>query len=213
VHSFRQVPTFGRDTIRNFGGSVSSLKKMTARSFEDIIQVGPFLTRVLNNGLSTCSVGYLSLRDCFLNRITRSSWISRLTLPHGMHMQSSENTPSTPSGHSDRKQKNLDGSSATSPTRHARSTRQRGSQARRLRAFVVVPPRRRNRVDRQALEHSQWGTAQTSNASTWQPTRSTHSATMQTTLSVLAPLTALQLSMSVNGPSILIDGLKLLVTG
>lgn len=37
--SFRQVPTFGRDTIRKFGGSVSSLKKMTARGFEDIIQV------------------------------------------------------------------------------------------------------------------------------------------------------------------------------
>lgn len=39
VRSFRKVPTFGRDTIRRFGGSVSSLKKMTARGFEDIIQV------------------------------------------------------------------------------------------------------------------------------------------------------------------------------
>jgi hypothetical protein len=45
VHSFRQVPTFGRDTIRKFGGSVSSLKKMTARGFEDIIQVSPFIER------------------------------------------------------------------------------------------------------------------------------------------------------------------------
>lgn len=42
-HSFRKVLTFGRDTIQRFGGSVSSLKKMTARGFEDIIQVCPFI--------------------------------------------------------------------------------------------------------------------------------------------------------------------------
>ena len=41
THSFRKVPTFGRDTIRRFGGSVSSLKNKTARGFEDIIQVSP----------------------------------------------------------------------------------------------------------------------------------------------------------------------------
>ena len=35
---FRQVPTFGRDTIRCFGGSVSALKKRAGRDFEDILQ-------------------------------------------------------------------------------------------------------------------------------------------------------------------------------
>jgi len=35
-----QVPTFGRDTIRSFGGSVSALKKLAARDFEDILQAG-----------------------------------------------------------------------------------------------------------------------------------------------------------------------------
>ena len=39
-YSFRQVPTFGRDTIRRFGGSVSALKRPAARTFEDILQVG-----------------------------------------------------------------------------------------------------------------------------------------------------------------------------
>ena len=38
VLRFRQVPTFGCDTIRSFGGSVSALKKLATRDFEDIIQ-------------------------------------------------------------------------------------------------------------------------------------------------------------------------------
>ena len=39
---FRQVPTFGRDTIRKFGGSVSAMKKLAGRDFEDILQVSAF---------------------------------------------------------------------------------------------------------------------------------------------------------------------------
>ena len=39
IRRFRQVPTFGRDTIRRFGGSVSALKRPAARTFEDILQV------------------------------------------------------------------------------------------------------------------------------------------------------------------------------
>lgn len=36
---FRQVPTFGRGTIRRFGNNVSALKKLAGRDFEDILQV------------------------------------------------------------------------------------------------------------------------------------------------------------------------------
>ena len=36
---FRQISTFGRDTIRRFDGNVSELKKMAARNFDDILQV------------------------------------------------------------------------------------------------------------------------------------------------------------------------------
>ncbi|PSR74642.1 hypothetical protein PHLCEN_2v9671, partial [Hermanssonia centrifuga] len=35
---FRQVPTFGRDTIRRFSNNVSGMKKLAARNFEDILQ-------------------------------------------------------------------------------------------------------------------------------------------------------------------------------
>jgi hypothetical protein len=37
--SFRQVPTFGRDTIRRFSSNVSEMKKLAARDFEDLLQV------------------------------------------------------------------------------------------------------------------------------------------------------------------------------
>ncbi|KIJ57944.1 hypothetical protein HYDPIDRAFT_34653 [Hydnomerulius pinastri MD-312] len=37
-HRYRQVPTFGRGTVRRFGRNVSELKRMTARDFEDLLQ-------------------------------------------------------------------------------------------------------------------------------------------------------------------------------
>ena len=37
---FRQIPTFGRFTIRRFHNNVSEMKKLAARDFEDILQVG-----------------------------------------------------------------------------------------------------------------------------------------------------------------------------
>lgn len=37
--SFRQVPTFGKDTIRRFANNISELKKLAARDFEDMLQV------------------------------------------------------------------------------------------------------------------------------------------------------------------------------
>jgi hypothetical protein len=39
VQSFRQVPTFGQDTIRRFSNNVSELKRLAARDFEDLLQV------------------------------------------------------------------------------------------------------------------------------------------------------------------------------
>ena len=40
-HRFRQVPTYGLDTIRKFSNNVSEMKKLAARDFEDILQVRP----------------------------------------------------------------------------------------------------------------------------------------------------------------------------
>lgn len=38
-YSYRQIPTFGRDTIRKFDTNVSAMKKLAARDWEDLLQV------------------------------------------------------------------------------------------------------------------------------------------------------------------------------
>jgi len=37
--SYRQMTTFGRDTIRKFDANVSAMKKLAARDWEDLLQV------------------------------------------------------------------------------------------------------------------------------------------------------------------------------
>jgi hypothetical protein len=37
--SYRQVPTFGRDTIRKFSNNASGMKNLAGRDFEDLLQV------------------------------------------------------------------------------------------------------------------------------------------------------------------------------
>ena len=36
---YRQIPSFGRDTIRRFAANCSEMKKMAARDFENLLQV------------------------------------------------------------------------------------------------------------------------------------------------------------------------------
>jgi hypothetical protein len=36
---YRLIPTFGRGTIRKFSNNASSMKKLAARDFEDLLQV------------------------------------------------------------------------------------------------------------------------------------------------------------------------------
>jgi hypothetical protein len=36
---YRNVPTFGRSTIRKFHNNASAMKKLAARDFEDLLQV------------------------------------------------------------------------------------------------------------------------------------------------------------------------------
>lgn len=40
---WRQIPTFGRDTIRRFTGMISQMKKLAARDLEDLLQVKPII--------------------------------------------------------------------------------------------------------------------------------------------------------------------------
>ena len=37
---YRQISTFGRGTIRRFATNASEMKKLAARDFEDLLQVG-----------------------------------------------------------------------------------------------------------------------------------------------------------------------------
>jgi hypothetical protein len=37
--SYRQIPSFGRDSIRRFVANCSEMKKMVARDFENLLQV------------------------------------------------------------------------------------------------------------------------------------------------------------------------------
>lgn len=45
---YRNVPSFGRSTIRKFHNNASAMKKLAARDFEDLLQVNlAVLTRIL----------------------------------------------------------------------------------------------------------------------------------------------------------------------
>jgi len=39
LSSYRQIPTFGKDTIRRFTANASAMRKLGARDFEDLLQV------------------------------------------------------------------------------------------------------------------------------------------------------------------------------
>jgi len=49
---FRDVPTFGRGTIRRFVDNISEMKKLAGRDFEDILQVATFTTTFLSSDRS-----------------------------------------------------------------------------------------------------------------------------------------------------------------
>src|ERR1700683_3923706 len=57
--SFREVPTFGGDTIRRFSSNVSELKKLAARDFEDLLQVSARIC-MFNARLAKVSISVLS---------------------------------------------------------------------------------------------------------------------------------------------------------
>jgi hypothetical protein len=47
--SFRQISPFGRDTIRKFSINASAMKKLAARDYEDLLQVGNPLFNEINS--------------------------------------------------------------------------------------------------------------------------------------------------------------------
>ena len=68
IHRFRLIPTFGWSTIRRFSTNTSEMKKLAARNYEDILQVGISLTIESKlTGLPSPSAPYLHLRDYYLS--------------------------------------------------------------------------------------------------------------------------------------------------
>ena len=51
--SFREIPSFGKDTIRKFAANPSELKKLAARDFENLLQVCIILGVQSMDGSST----------------------------------------------------------------------------------------------------------------------------------------------------------------
>ncbi|EMD39369.1 hypothetical protein CERSUDRAFT_134414, partial [Gelatoporia subvermispora B] len=78
---FRQVPPFGRSTIRRFSNNVSSMKKLAARDFEDMLQVFSSLPMT-----------------------TKLSWTCCMNWYHGTPMRNCVYIQTPPCGHSSRQQ-------------------------------------------------------------------------------------------------------------
>lgn len=64
---FRQVPSFGTDTIRHFRDNPSEMKKLAARNFEDILQVCEYiLIHASEPGWSILPVSFIPDRYPYL---------------------------------------------------------------------------------------------------------------------------------------------------
>lgn len=70
---YRQVPTFGKDSIRRFTNNVSETKQFAARDYEDLLQVLiPGRVVMIFANFSPFSVRFRLLKDFFLTDTTTS---------------------------------------------------------------------------------------------------------------------------------------------
>jgi hypothetical protein len=119
---YRQVPTFGRDTIRLFHENASAMKKLAARDYEDLLQVRTrCLTCSFPDGLGSVQCRFS--RVCYRLRTMRLFWISCSPLPPGTHMPNYGFTPVPPSEHLKQPLRHLAPSSDVSPERLVRHTK------------------------------------------------------------------------------------------
>lgn len=83
---FREVPGFGKDTIRCFGNNVSEMKQLAARDWEDLLQVRSNLVFDSTSlTLPRYSVSSQSLKACCLAMTGTAPWISFSPSPIGIH--------------------------------------------------------------------------------------------------------------------------------
>lgn len=85
-HRYRSTPGFGRDTIRKFSVNASEMKRLAARDYEDLLQVGccsSLLGELLLTTLSSVLSRHLN-RSFQANTITTCSHFFTSALS-GMH--------------------------------------------------------------------------------------------------------------------------------
>jgi len=95
---FRQVPTFGRFTIRRFHNNVSEMKKLAARDFEDILQVRMSVPSMylVDTGFTLVSVPSLRSKGFFPNHSMGCCSGYCTKLQNGTHSPNSDCTPTSP---------------------------------------------------------------------------------------------------------------------
>jgi hypothetical protein len=83
LHRFREVPTFGRDTIRKFVHNASGMKKLAARDFEDLLQV--CWTNCCPSRILTIFSAQFPFSMVYLTLVTTQlSWTSSSNSRHGI---------------------------------------------------------------------------------------------------------------------------------
>jgi hypothetical protein len=55
-YRYRQIPTFGQDTIRRFTANASAMRKLGARDFEDLLQVSFLSCSIANTDQMQCAI-------------------------------------------------------------------------------------------------------------------------------------------------------------
>lgn len=80
---FRQLPTFGRDTIRRFSKNIAERKQFGAREYEDVLQVRSELVPTAIHYISWSSVQLRLLRACSPATMTFEYSLSYIPWLHG----------------------------------------------------------------------------------------------------------------------------------
>ena len=95
--SFREIPSFGCNTIWHFAANSSELKKMAAHNFENLLQVSTHTFHMVIEEWHPWSALLRSSMDCSQNHITAQSLNCFSPWHSGMHWQSYTCTMTSPS--------------------------------------------------------------------------------------------------------------------
>lgn len=130
LSSFRLVPSFGRDTIRRISSNASELKQPTAHTYENLLQVssssGLQFSVILT---SQVSVLFLSLMACYRSLTILQFCLCYSPARIGTRWRNYACIPTIPSHSSTQKRSELAQAFGLSPTRPARRSTRKNSNA------------------------------------------------------------------------------------